>query len=173
MKLKQLQYKNLFISKFNEDNINKINKINKINFTVTTNSLLKFVFKNIIWLFLLISGQQINFYKQKIKRKTSSKITLTSFNLTLRKKNFFVIDKILTIILPNQENRIVKPIKWNKNLIISFQKCLTYSEIDIIIKNKMNMLIKNFHLILKFNFLNSNFNKDFFLLRFLQFPIKK
>lgn len=48
MKLKQLQYKNLFISKFNEDNINKINKINKINFTVTTNSLLKFVFKNII-----------------------------------------------------------------------------------------------------------------------------
>jgi len=48
MKLNELQYKSLFISKFNINNINKINKINKINLTITTNSMLKFVFKNII-----------------------------------------------------------------------------------------------------------------------------
>ena len=56
---------------------------------------------------LLISGQKIHFNKQKIRRKNSSKTVLTSFKLTIRKNNFYIINKILTIILPNQENRIM------------------------------------------------------------------
>lgn len=169
----QTRYQTLAISKFNHNNINQITFFKNINFTINSSNPFKFIFKNIIWLLLLITGSKINFKKQKIKRKTSSKTSLTSFNIAIRKKNFFIVEKILNIILPNQENRLIKNINWSKNCILSFKKCLTYPELDIIIKNKMNMLIKHFNIILSFVFKNSKSSCDFFILRFLQFPIKK
>jgi hypothetical protein len=140
--------------------------------SIDTGLPLKFIFKNVIWLLTLLSSQKIAFHKKKIKRKNSSKTALTFLYLTVRKKNFYILLKIINFILPNQENRVIKNITWNKNFVINFQKCLTYPELDIIIRNKMNMLIKRFNIILKFNFLNSNKIKDLFFLRYLQLPIK-